>query len=131
MPPTVDTPAMTTPTRPAGLQYQPLESPGGEHARGVRLSGLLQSEDPAGEAERILQVWCDAGGVATADSPFELDVSAIEGVDSSGIACLVYLRRQLVESGGQLRISGVTPRLYAILELLGWLAAMGVETAEA
>lgn len=122
---------MPNPTPMAGLQYQPLDSIENRHARGIHLTGTLRSDDPAADAERILQAWRDAGGAVTADRPFELDASTLEGVDSSGIACLVYLRRRVLESGGQLRITGVTPRLYAMLELLGWLAAMGVETSEA
>lgn len=123
--------SMTQPMTPSGLQYQPLESAQERHARGVQLRGPLRTDDPAGEAERILQAWHEAGGVAKANRVFELDASAVEGVDSSGIACLVYLRRRLVESDAQLRLTGVSPRLYAILDLLGWLAAMGVETTEA
>ena len=124
-------PTPASPTPMSGFQYQPLDSLENRHARGVQLTGMLQSADPAADAERILQAWRNAGGAATADRPFELDASGIDGVDSSGIACLVYLRRRVMESGGQLRITGVTPRLYAILELLGWLTTMGVETAEA
>lgn len=115
----------------SGLQYQPLDSLEDRHARGMQLTGMLQSADPAADAERILQVWRDAGGAATAEQPFELDVSATEGVDSSGVACMLYLRRRVLESGGQMRITGVTPRLYAILELLGCLTALGVEASEA
>lgn len=116
---------------PDGLQYQPLESPDDRHAPGMQLTGVLKSGDPAGEAENILQQWHNAGGVATANSVFELDAASVESVDSSGVACLVYLRRRLAENDVQLRITGVSPRLYTILDLLGWLAAMGVETAEA
>ncbi len=47
-----------------------------------------------------------------------LDLSAVEFLDSSGLGILLSCLRQLTSSGGQMKLTGVSKPVRAILELV-------------
>ena len=53
-----------------------------------------------------------------------LDLSAVDHVDSAGIACLLELRRR---SGGALQLTAIPPQMQALADFLGVGTLLGLQ----
>ncbi len=49
-----------------------------------------------------------------------LDCSSLDYINSAALGALIGFARRARESGGDLKLAGLTPRIYSIVELLGF-----------
>lgn len=74
----------------------------------LRLSGALQHET-------LLPLWQQRETVVKQIDT--IDVSALERVDSAGLALLVHLRQLALKEGQTLQFSGITDKLRSLIAL--------------
>ena len=78
----------------------------------VRPDGDLEAATAPAVRDRLLEL------TAAGQVRFVVDLSAVDFMDSAGVATLVQLYKRVRLSGGDVRLAAVRPRVRRILELV-------------
>lgn len=78
----------------------------------LELSGVLNRDT-------VPQLWSARSDWLTTDAALTIDLSALEHVDSAGVAMLLQAKRQLRQQEQQLKLQNPSDQLRAIVEVSG------------
>ena len=86
-----------------------------EHDGSIKLTILVQTLDRSNAAD----LRETAARVITAATPrMEVDCSRLDFIDSSGLGALIHTHNLLAESQRPVRLTGVGPKMLALLEFM-------------
>lgn len=90
------------------------------------------NQDPAGVIHLIGRLDAVSAAVARdflvgVDESATLDFSLLEYIASAGLGILAATQRRLLDQGGGLRLSGMTPHIHEVLTLAGFQSVFEFE----